>query len=99
MTTLDIAIVCATQLAVAYIVGERWYVHRDRAVQRMSEGAQATMTLVREETLRMTSEARTQVQDAFMAARAEQEKRIATLEAEVASQDRVIKTRMLGGRS
>ena len=99
MTTLDIAIVCATQLACAYIVGERWYVHRDRAVQRMSEGAQATMTLVREETLRMTQDARTQVADAFMAARAEQEKRIATLEAEVANQDRVIKTRMRGGRS
>ena len=99
MTTLDIAIVCVTQFAVAYIVGERWYVHRDRAVQRMSEGAQATMALVREETLRMTQDARTQVQDAFMAARAEQEQRLTKVENEIAQQDRVIKTRMLGGRS
>ena len=99
MTTLDIVIVCITQFACFYIIGERWYVHRDRAVQRMGESAQATMALVRDETLKMTQEARTQISDAFMAARAEQEQRIRKLEAEQESHDRVIKTRILGSRS
>ena len=102
MTPLDltaVALVCVTQVVVAWLVAERWYAHRDRAVQQIATSSQTTMGIVREETVRMVQSARSQIADALRASQEDTETRLRKLENDFERLDHAMKTRILGGRS
>lgn len=52
MTTVDVALICATQVACAWIIAERWYAHRDRAMQRLAEVSSSAVTTAVDEVAR-----------------------------------------------
>lgn len=95
MTPLDLlatCIVCATALGVTWIVAERWYVHRDRLVQRMGASAETTLSMVRDETTKLVRGADDHIRQSMEAHAAE----VQRLRADVDALDRANKVRALG---
>jgi predicted metalloprotease len=58
-----VVLVCATLITCTWIVAERWYVHRDRAYQRLVASAEVSTRLAVEEVQRAAAEATTAMTD------------------------------------
>lgn len=49
LTFTAVCVVCATAIVVAWIAFDRWYVHKDRVEQQLTQRTEATWALLREQ--------------------------------------------------
>jgi len=64
-------LICATQLGCAYIIAERWYAHRDRAMHGLVRHANEQIANVGTVVQEMTATAATKVNEYLVEARRE----------------------------